>query len=127
MQALFENRRYIVTMTTHSHGQRLTALREAAGLSVRELARQVDINHSTIIFWEKNNLLPRSEVLLSMAQALGVSVEQLLGSAPPKARPGSRARQAFESVADLPRRQQTKILDVVEAFVAQQAAEVASS
>ena len=112
-------------MKVNSHGARLGALRQAAGLSVRELARQIGINHSTIVFWEKNNTLPRSEVLLPMAQSLGVSVEELLGGKPPKAKPaGSRARQTFESVAELPRRQQAKILDVVEAFVGQHNANI---
>jgi hypothetical protein len=51
----------------------------------------------------------------------GISVEELLGE--PKARrlatPDGKARQLFESVSRLPRRQQQKIIEVVEALIAQ--------
>ena len=56
-----------------------------------------------------------------MAKALGVSVEVLLGE--PTARrtvkPGGKAGAVFEAVSKLPRRQQQKIVEVVEALVAQ--------
>jgi transcriptional regulator with XRE-family HTH domain len=103
---------------------RLRALREAAGLSVRELARQIDEQHTNVLYWESSGNLPRSNVLVPMAKALGVTVEELLGQAKPSrvTAPGGRARQVFEAVSRLPRRQQQKIVEVVEALVAQQKA-----
>lgn len=88
---------------------------------MRELARQIGEDHSNVRYWETSGNPPRSDVLPAMAQALGVTVEELLGV--PKSRrgtaPSSRTGRAFEAVARLPRRQQKKIVEVVEAFVAQ--------
>ncbi|MGA7124139.1 MAG: helix-turn-helix transcriptional regulator [Polyangiaceae bacterium] len=98
---------------------RLRKLREAAGLSVRELARQIGEDHSNVSFWERTGNLPRSNVLLPIAQALGVSVEELLGAPKPKASgaPAGKARQLFAAVNKLPRRQQEKIFDILQPFI----------
>ena len=55
-----------------------------------------------------------------MASALGVTVEELLGQPKPRrvVSPGGRLNQAFQRVAKLPRRQQQKIAEVVEGFLA---------
>ena len=101
----------------------LRKLRETAGLSVRELARQIDESHTNVSYWERSGQIPRSDQLAAIAKALGVTVETLLGE--PAARrvaaPGGKARQVFEAVSRLPRRQQQKIVEVVEALVAQHA------
>lgn len=100
-------------------------LREAAGLSQRELAGRLHIHHSNIGYWERSGNLPRSELLAPMAKTLGVNVDDLLGErvrASHVAKPIGRARMAFQAVSRLPKRQQQKIVEVVEAFVAQHAA-----
>lgn len=101
----------------------LRKLRETAGLSVRELARQIGESHTNVSYWERSGQIPRSDKLAAIAKALGVTVEQLLGE--PVVRrsttPGGKARQLFEAVSRLPRRQQQKIVEVVEALVAQHA------
>lgn len=99
----------------------LRLLREAAGLSVRELARQIDESHTNVSYWERSGQIPRSNVLAPLAKALGVTVEQLLGQPkPPRApAPGGKLRQAFEAVSQLPRRRQDEILKVVNALLAQ--------
>jgi transcriptional regulator with XRE-family HTH domain len=121
VQALFADPLYDLSMA--SNGSRLKKLREAAGLSQRELARQLAQDQSNIHYWESTGKAPRSDVLVPMAQVLGVTVEELLGQPKPSrvTGPGGRARQLFAAVARLPRRQQQKIIDVVEALVAQQA------
>jgi hypothetical protein len=66
---------------------------------------------------------PRADVLPKLAKALGVRVEDVLDieTTSPARRPGpvGRAQKAFEKVARLPRRQQDKIIEMVEALVAQ--------
>jgi transcriptional regulator with XRE-family HTH domain len=116
MQALFSAGVYDDVMAEKS---RLRELREAAGISQRELARQVGQDQSNIRYWETSGNLPRSDVLLPMAKALGVTVEELLGEPRPKrvVSPGGRARQLFDAVSKLPRRQQDKILDILEPYV----------
>jgi len=88
---------------------------------LRELARRIGEDHSNVRYWETSGNLPRSDVLIPMAKALGVSVEQLLGEAKPKLMraPKGKIGEVFESVTRLPRRQQQKIAEVVKALVAQ--------
>ena len=105
-------------------GARLRALREAAGLSQRDLAGQLGIHHSNIGYWERSGQPPRSDLLPAMARVLGVNVDRLLGGVvrrPAADAPSGRARTAFQAVSRLPKRQPQKIIDVVEAFVAQHA------
>lgn len=99
----------------------LRQMREKAGLSVRELARQIGESHTNVSYWERSGQLPRSDKLVAIAKALGVSVEELLGVPGPRrgASPAGKARQLFEAVSQLPRRQQQKIIEVVEALIAQ--------
>ena len=106
-------------MKSPAHGERLKALRKAANLSQRELAILIGEIHTNVAYWETSGNLPRSDVLLPMAQALGVSVEELLGA--PKLKtsgaPAGKARQLFAAVNKLPRRQQEKIFDILQPFI----------
>ena len=121
MQASFLSVEYdAAIMANNEPTSRLRQLREAAGLSVRELARQIGEQHTNVSYWERSGQIPRSDVIAPIATALGVSVEDVLGL--PKSRttaPGGKARRVFEAVSKLPRRQQTKIVEVVEALLAQ--------
>ena len=104
-------------------GAHLAALRKAAGLSQAELAAAVGETQQNIAYWEQSEYPPRGDVLPKLARALGVRVEDVidLETTSPARRPGpvGRAQKAFEKVAQLPRRQQDKIIEIVEAFVAQ--------
>jgi len=122
MQALFSERVYGALMATKSN---LRRLREAAGLSVRELARQIEESPTNVSYWERSGQIPRSDVVAGIARVLGVSIEEILGEAQPRrvVAPGGKVRQAFEAVSKLPRRQQEHVLKVVNALVAQSATE----
>jgi len=104
---------------------RLRALREARGISVRELARQIGEDSSNVSFWERTGALPRSNVLLPIARSLGVTVEELLGEEKPSRvlSPGGRVRQLFEAVSKMPRSKQQMILKMLEPFVREHAKE----
>jgi len=105
-----------------SGASKLRALREATGISQRELARQIDERQSNVSFWERSGILPRSDKLTLIAKTLGVTVEELLGDEKPRraAAPGGRLRQIFERASKLPRAQQAKVAEFVEAFVERQ-------
>lgn len=108
-------------MKTREGTSRLRSLREKAGLTLRELARQIDERPSNISYWERTGRLPRSDLLAPIAKALGVTVEEVLGienGSKPKAARG-RLQQAFEAASQLPRRQQEQITKVVNALVIQ--------
>ena len=101
-------------------GSRLRVLREASGLSLRELARQIGEQPTNLSYWERNGSLPRADLIVPIAKALGVTVEEILGQDKPRraAAPGGKVRHVFEQVQKLPRRQQDRIVEVVEALVA---------
>src|SRR6266545_7177871 len=100
-------------------GARLAALRRAAGLTQAELADLVGDVQPNIAYWEASEKPPRSDIL---AKLLGVSVEDLLSAdllPEPKRGPVGRMQKVFADVSRLPRRQQDKVVEFVEAFVSQ--------
>ena len=105
-------------------GERLVTAREAAGLSQRELADKLVITQRALCWWEREPVALKPEQLATLSAALGVSADFLLGRDGEKKRgsgPIGKARRVFESVAKLPRHHQQKIVEVVEALVAQHA------
>ena len=117
---LLENRCYAPAMS-QKFGAHLVELRKAAGLSQNQLADNLGMPQSNISFWEQWEKPPRGEVLPKLAEALAVSLDELLNfKAPkPKGGPKGKVKEAFEAVAKLPRRQQEHVLKVVNALVAQ--------
>jgi transcriptional regulator with XRE-family HTH domain len=59
-----------------SFGQHLRRLREGAGLSRAELARQAGVPASTLRNWESGRGFPALPAALRLAEALGVPVER---------------------------------------------------
>ena len=98
---------------------RLRMLREKTGLSLRELARQIDEQPTNVSYWERTGHMPRSDVLIPIAQALGVTVEELLGAPKPRCAtaPAGKMRQLFEAASRLPRSQQQKVADILSPFI----------
>lgn len=106
-------------------GARVWALRIAAGFSQQQVADQLGLSQSAFALWERREVALKPEQLTKLAQILRVRVEDLLEEQPTQTTrggPAGKARRVFEQVAQLPRHQQQKIIEVVEAFVAQQTA-----
>jgi len=61
-------------------GQRLHTLREQAGLSQQQLADRLGLTQRAYAHWERNPVALRPDQLLGLAEALNVSVEDLVGS-----------------------------------------------
>lgn len=100
--------------------QRLVELRQSAGLTQMSLAKQLGIAPSVIAFWELKGTPPRGEVLPGLARLLGVSVDNILGVEPikPKRQAAKGKLQVlFEAASKLPRRQQEKVIAVLEPFI----------
>ena len=104
-------------------GERLYTLRQQAGLSQQQLADRLGISQRAYAHWERNPVALRPDQLLGVAEALNVSVEELVGNSASKKRgtgPAGRMRQLFEAASKLPRSKQHKIAAVVEAFIVAQ-------
>ena len=97
----------------------LSQMRENAGLSRREFARQLGLSHTIVNAWEKAGWITKTEFLIPSATILGVTVEDLLGL--PKKRgnpiPGGKLGLAFEQASKLPRSKQEKVIALLDAFV----------
>jgi transcriptional regulator with XRE-family HTH domain len=103
-------------------GQRVHAAREALGLSQAEVATKLGINQASYGAWEREPVALRPDQVEQLAKILNVSVEHLFGTATPKARgtgPAGKLRQVFEKASQLPRHQQNKVAEFVDAFVKQ--------
>lgn len=123
-----ENRPYDSGMSRRTtrerpaQGAHLAELRKAAGMTQAELAKVLKEPQQNVAFWEYSDKPPRSDVLPRLAQALGVSVDTVLSpSVTPVHRGGPKGKvmRAFEAVSALPRTQQTKVLELVDAMIQQ--------
>jgi transcriptional regulator with XRE-family HTH domain len=86
----------------------------------------VEMMQSNIAFWEQSEKPPRSDLLHKLADALAVTVTELLNvngemsiTKRSTSRPPGKVRRVFEEVSKLPRRQQEHIVRVVSALVMQ--------
>jgi transcriptional regulator with XRE-family HTH domain len=104
-------------------GQRLRSLREAAGLTQKQLADQLGISQPSYLAWEAYNVALKPDQIEQLASVLDVEIADLFDSPkrkkPAKRGPPGKTEQVFQSVAKLPRHKQQRILGVVEALVAQ--------
>lgn len=105
-------------------GKRLATLCDQRGMSQTQLAETMGLTEGSVARWGKRAVAMPPEQMFQLAQALGVPVGMLLGEEQlPKqpAGPTGRLRCVLQEVGQLPRRQQEKIVDVVEGFVKQKA------
>ena len=114
--ALMKNRSQRSTPT--ESGKRLAAFRKAAGLSQIQLAAMVDIPQRTLSFYETSAESIPSSIIPQLADALGVTVEDILGISKKTAKRGPKSKldRQFEGVRRLPKSEQefvSKFLDNV--------------
>jgi transcriptional regulator with XRE-family HTH domain len=105
-------------------GARLHAAREAAGLSQAQVAEKMGVTQTAYGVWERYPVALRPEQIEQLAAALNTTVEYLFGRDAAKSRgkgPAGKLRQVFEKASQLPRHQQNKVAEFVEAFVERQA------
>lgn len=105
-------------------GTRLLKLRKAAGLTQIELAEFLGVPHANIAFWEWSDKPPRSDLLPEFAKALGVDIHDLIVDAKSSRKttrtgPVGEIQKTFEEVKQLPRSQQRKVLEMIQALVEQ--------
>jgi len=127
--SIFSNRAYIISMPGGrpktrkgtEFGERLSKMRQSAGLTQTQLAEKVGVSQKVVTYWERESVGLKADQLILVAEALSVSVDSLLGRPAPKSKGGpvGKTRQVFEQVSTLPRRQQERITGVVEALIAQ--------
>ena len=111
-------------------GEHVHAAREALGLSQAHVAEQLGITQTAYAVWERHPVALRPDQIEKLAAILNVSVEHLFGHEEASQRgkgPVGKARRLFESVSQLPRSRQQRILATVEDMLATAQRVVASS
>ncbi len=59
--------------------KRLKELRIEKGLSLDQLAKEINVSHVAIGRWERKLRIPNIEVLISLAKFFNISADYLLG------------------------------------------------
>ena len=84
--------------------ERLIKTRKEKGMTQAELAKRLGVSRSTVAMWETDGSQPDNEMLIKIANALGVSIDYLLGRETPSDDrfEGMDAQEILEFLANSP-------------------------
>lgn len=100
--------------------QRLKLLRQACGLSQARLAELLDVLPRSYNRWERGGHVPHAEMLVKIADALQVSIDELLGRREPSPEPKLRnpeLHQLVQEVDELPDEDQRALIVVMDGLI----------
>lgn len=106
--------------TLPNFGMRLVELRKTAGFTQTELANELGITRRMIAYYEGETDHPPSNLLSGLAQALGVTIEVLLGTTPLKKPPkanNSRLQRRLQQIEKLEVGEKRQVLQLLDAFI----------
>ena len=84
-----------------------------------QLADKLGVTQQMVGYLERQPVAIRPELLLQLSEALGLSLDELLGQPvkPQRGGPSGKMRRLFEAASKLPRGQQEKILSILQPFI----------
>ncbi len=100
-------------------GVRMARLRKVAGYTQRSLAEEIDVSHRMVAYYEGETERAPAHLLPEIARALGVTVDQLLGSAPVSLRKRPRNQRLMRKllmVEHLSPRARRAVIDHIDAL-----------
>ena len=106
--------------TLEGFGARLKEIRAGRGLTQAELGDRVGVSQRVVAYYEQDDAQPPGALLVDLAQALGVSADELLGIEPLKEKIPARTarlRKRLQRVEQLPTPDQRAVLKFVDALV----------
>ncbi len=101
-------------------GHRLARLRKAAGYSQRALAAELGISQRMVAYYESQTEHPPTHLLPSLADALSLTTDQLLGReavSPRKAPKNQQLLRRLRTVESLPAAERRQVLHLIDALV----------
>ncbi len=100
-------------------GERLTALRKAAGYTQTELADEVGVTRRMIAYYEGETEYPPTALLPAIAQVLNVSTDELLGIKPIKKtrKPDTRLQRRMQQIEKMSATKKRQVLQVIDTFI----------
>ena len=101
-------------------GARLAELRKAAGYTQVEFAQEVGISQRMVAYYENPEAHPPAHLLSDMARVLGITTDELLGTAPArrvKKVGNNRLERRLQAIEKLPPQEKRQVLQVIDAFI----------
>jgi transcriptional regulator with XRE-family HTH domain len=108
------------TKTRDQFGPRLAALRESRGMTQTELGDAAGVSQRMIAYYEMADAQPPGSLLVTLARALKVSADELLGLKPvtEKTSPKTaRLLKRLRRIEELPAADQRAVLKLVDALL----------
>lgn len=106
-------------------GQRIARLRKDQGMTQMQLAETLGIAQQTMAHYEVGRLRVAASMLPTLARALSVSIEELLGeettATKGKRGPAPRLKKQLEQIAQLPKAKQKFVMEMLDTVIQQQA------
>lgn len=104
---------------TERFGVRLAALRKAAGFTQVELAAEIGMTQRMLAYYEGQSDYPPVHLLPALAQALGVSTDELLGvTRLTRAKaPSGRLQRRLAQLEQMPPKEKRQVLQVLDTFL----------
>ncbi len=103
-------------------GKRLTALRQARGLTQVQLAQAAGLTQRAISYYENHPGFPPAPALIALAKALRVATDEILGLKalkPERHDPEERRLwKKFQQVGDLPEKDQRAVIRLINSLAA---------
>ena len=103
-------------------GERLAGLRKAQGLTQVQLAERLDVSQQAVTAYESGQRRVPISMLPLLADTLGVTVEELIGTptrrAAGKRGPAPKLQQQLEQLSQLPKAKQRAIAQVLDSMLA---------
>jgi transcriptional regulator with XRE-family HTH domain len=104
-------------------GARLKKLRLERGFTQQELANEINVSQRVIVYYERETNHPPSDLLPSIARALDVTVDELLGltaAKKKKASPSSlspRLERRLQQIESLNSKNKRQLLQIIDTFI----------
>lgn len=108
------------TKNGKSFGERLAALRKAAGYTQEELAEEIGVSRRIITYYEGESDYPPAALLPQLAKAFDMTVDELLGTGSIKkaARPSNtRLQRRLQQLEKLGAREKRQVLQLLDTFI----------
>jgi len=108
------------TKNGKSFGERLAALRKAAGYTQEELAEEIRVSRRIITYYEGESDYPPAALLPQLAKAFDMTVDELLGTGSIKkaARPSNtRLQRRLQQLEKLGAREKRQVLQLLDIFI----------
>jgi transcriptional regulator with XRE-family HTH domain len=107
---------------TQRFGERLAALRKAAGFTQVELAAEIGTTQRMLAYYEGQSDYPPVHLLPALAQALSVSTDELLGvtrlTRLTRAKaPSGRLHRRLAQLEQMPPKEKRQVLQVLDTFL----------